>query len=177
VVKLVNSIIKYLLVLVLACVAFSLNTAHQSNSTNLHVDYSIAEKQKACIKEALYFEARGESEEGLRHVLSVIHNRVQAKGFPGSYCKVIWQSKQFSYRNGTQPGIFIEIKPVKAQDKKAYALISDLAHEAAYGGFKPVLDADVLWYHTSEVKPKWTAVMQKIKTVARHHFLARTKKE
>lgn len=156
--------------------AMSLNIEHQSNTTDTYVDYSFIEKQKRCIQEALYHEARGEGEEGLRHVLSVIHNRVHAKGFPSTYCKVIWQSKQFSYRNGTQPGIWIDLKPVKAHDKKAYDLISTLAEEAATGAFEPVLDEDVLWYHTDKVNPKWAKLMKKVKTVAGHHFLALTHK-
>lgn len=167
-----------LVILLLVCIGYSVNTneEHDSNSTSEYLDYFYAEKQKKCIKEALYHEARGEGEEGLRHVLSVIYNRVHAKGFPESYCKVIWQPKQFSYRNGVQPGVFIDLKPVKANDKIAYDLISTLAEDAAYGRFRPSLSPDVLWYHADHVRPSWAGVMKKVKKVGKHSFLARLKR-
>jgi spore germination cell wall hydrolase CwlJ-like protein len=169
-----RTIFKFFVAFSLTFLSFGTNTIHQSNSTSGFVeDYHHRTKEFQCIREALYYEARGESEEGIRSVLSVIYNRKQAKGFPESYCGVIHQKLQFSYRNGTQPGIHLEIKPVKQLDHKAYALVSSIAEEAAYGRFKPVLGPNVLWYHTKEVKPRWSRFMQKVKTVTNHHFFAK----
>ena len=131
------------------------------------------EREKKCIKEALYYEARSEGEEGMRSVMQVIHNRKNAKGFPGTYCKVIHQPLQFSYRNGTQPGIHLELKPTREADKQAYNLAESIAEDAAYGRIQHVLPENVLWYHTKDVKPRWSRFMQRVKTVSKHHFFAK----
>ena len=134
-----------------------------------------ARHEQQCIAEALYYEARGEGEQGMRYVLSVIHNRKNSIGFPNSYCKVIHQRKQFSYRNSVNPGLHVAVSPQKLHDQQSYILASTIAEEAAYGRFKPLLDADVLYYHTPSVNPKWARAMQKIKSIAGHHFLAKRK--
>lgn len=163
--------IKYLLILALIFMSATTNVFHQGNSTSGFVgDIVKQEQEKQCIREALYHEARGEGTEGMLAVMSVIHNRKEAKGFPGTYCKVIHQPFQFSYRNGTQPGIHLEIKPVKPSDKVAYTLASIIAEDAATGRFETLLGHDVLWYHTSDVKPRWSKAMQKVRTIAKHQF-------
>lgn len=174
-------IVKYILALTLMIASAPTNVYYQGNSTlsaaqraslasGFVGDMVKQEQEKRCIREALYYEARGEGEEGMRAVMSVIYNRTKAKGFPETYCKVIHQAVQFSYRNGTQPGIHIEIKPVKPSDKVAYTLASIIAEDAVTGRFEPLLGQDVLWYHTKDVKPRWSRAMQKVRTIAKHQF-------
>jgi spore germination cell wall hydrolase CwlJ-like protein len=51
-----------------------------------------------CMTEAVYFEARGESEEGQKAVIEVILNRVDnLQKYPNTICGVIKQKSQFSY--------------------------------------------------------------------------------
>ena len=169
------------IILVFSIIGFSLNTnlAPQGdfyfNPARDWHDYAKVQHEQQCITEALYYEARGEGEIGMRYVLSVIHNRKNSIGFPNSYCKVIHQRKQFSYRNSVNPGLHVAVSPQKLHDQQSYTLASTIAEEAAYGRFKPLLDADVLYYHTPSVNPKWARAMQKIKSIAGHHFLAKRK--
>ena len=169
------------IILVFSLIGFSLNTdlAPQGdfyfNPARDWHDYAKVQHEQQCITEALYYEARGEGEIGMRYVLSVIHNRKNSIGFPNSYCKVIHQRKQFSYRNGVNPGLHVAVSPQKLHDQQSYTLASAIAEEAAYGRFKPLLNADVLYYHTPSVNPKWAKAMQKIKSIAGHHFLAKRK--
>ena len=169
------------IILVFSLIGFSLNTnlAPQGdfyfNPARDWHDYAKVQHEQQCITEALYYEARGEGEIGMRYVLSVIYNRKNSVGFPNSYCKVIHQRKQFSYRNGVNPGLNVAVSPQKLHDQQSYTLASVIAEEAAYGRFKPLLDADVLYYHTPSVNPKWARAMQKIKSIAGHHFLAKRK--
>lgn len=169
------------IILVFSIIGFSLNTNlvpqgdFYFNPARDWNDYAKVQHEQQCITEALYYEARGEGEIGMRYVLSVIHNRKNSIGFPNSYCKVIHQRKQFSYRNGVNPGLHVAVSPQKLRDQRSYTLASAIAEEAAYGRFKPLLDADVLYYHTPSVNPKWAKAMQKIKSIAGHHFLAKRK--
>ena len=69
-------------------------------------------QQEACIARAIYWEARGTSEAGMRAVAEVIHNRVRHPAFPKTPCAVVYQRLggvcQFSWacthaRNVTPP--------------------------------------------------------------------------
>ncbi len=55
-----------------------------------------AADQRACIAKAIYWEARGLSENGQRAVAEVIWNRVNHPSFPKTPCAVVYQQ-----RNGT----------------------------------------------------------------------------
>lgn len=60
-----------------------------------------AADQRACIAKAIYWEARGLSENGQRAVAEVIWNRVNHPNFPKTPCAVVYQQRngrcQFSW--------------------------------------------------------------------------------
>lgn len=123
-----------------------------------------------CVKEALYYEARGEPEQGMKAVLSVIHNRTKHQDFPSSYCSVIKQPMQFSYRNNTSYHKQLKIA-YTASEQQVSMVASDLAYRAATGAFKPSMIPSVLYYHSTEIKPKWSKNMKTYATIGHHKFL------
>lgn len=127
------------------------------------------EKEKQCIVEALWYEARGEGREGMKAVLSVIKNRKDHPKYPSTWCGIVHQPKQFSYRNDTIPGKAIKIvyKQHEAQDLK---VATSLAEKAVYGAFKPILGPSVIYYHTKKVKPVWSKKLEKAATIGNHVF-------
>ena len=133
----------------------------------------VSEKLKSereCLIEALWHEAAGEPLEGKKAVLSVIKNRKKSKVYPDTYCKVIEQPKQFSYRNNLQAG---ERKPIRlrnALDKQAYAEVQYLVDKALKGAFKPILEPSVLWYAHNNVRNHWTKKYKKVIVLHRHSF-------
>ena len=114
-------------------------------------------KETQCLKESLWFEARPEGKDGMRAVLEVIHNRTLHKNYPDSYCGVIHQRFQFSYRNHLRKGQTMLIKtPLNALERKVATDVSTLAFNAATGRLKPSLPPSVLWYHVASMKkPQW----------------------
>jgi spore germination cell wall hydrolase CwlJ-like protein len=126
--------------------------------------------QQKCIEEALWFEARGESKLGIAAVLSVIQNRVQHRNYPSTYCEVIQQHKQFSYRNGYSKGVFIPYNPRFGDVKMD--IIKRLSQEAIDGTFNNLLDKNVLFYSTIHVKPVWAKDMKKVLQIDQHQFYA-----
>jgi len=52
------------------------------------------ETSRQCLAEAIYFEARGEPEEGQVAVAQVILNRVRSGLYPGTVCDVVYQNKE-----------------------------------------------------------------------------------
>ena len=128
-------------------------------------------KELLCLKSVLWHEARGEPEEGIRAVMSVIYNRKKAKGYPSTFCGVILQDKQFSAFNSDKSLATKPLKPIRELDKEAYRKVSSVAQEAIQGAFKPVLDEDVLHYAKTSVRNHWTKRMKVVKIVSSHQFL------
>lgn len=119
-----------------------------------------------CLKEALWHEARGEGEEGLKAVLTVIVNRKNHPDYPGTFCRVIRQPRQFSYLTEVKR---LEPAPAK-EEKKILAKIEQLAYDAVLGNFSRTLPAAVLWYHNSKVKPGWSRAKIQVKSIGQHKF-------
>ena len=69
----------------------------------------LMDNDEDCVSEAVYFEARGEPEEGQRLVVWSIINRSLKKNW--SFCRVVQYPMQYSYRNCINP---LTNKPVSA---------------------------------------------------------------
>lgn len=132
------------------------------------VDTSEQHKELQCIKNVLWHEARGEPEEGIRAVMSVIYNRKNHKNYPNTFCSVILQDKQFSAFNNNKELATKRLKPVKGPDEEAYTKVAGIAKEVLQGVFEPVLGPDVLYFHSKEVNPKWRMI--KVKRINNHIF-------
>lgn len=116
-------------------------------------------KETQCLHEALWFESRSEPLEGKVAVLEVIHNRTLHKNYPDSYCDVIHQRFQFSYRNHLKKGQIMLVKtPSNALERQVATDVSTLAFDAATGRLKTSLPPSVLFYHSASMKsyPKWS---------------------
>jgi spore germination cell wall hydrolase CwlJ-like protein len=133
------------------------------------------QEEKKCIAEALWYEARGEGLQGMKYVLSVIHNRKESKTYPSTYCKVIKQYKQFSYRNNFQKEKVMDIarKPVGASEEEVKGWVLSLAENASKGLFKPLLKPSVMHYHTTDVSPYWKVAYKVEVQHGKHVFLAK----
>lgn len=143
---------------VLSLTFCSLQSKHQSVPSISPKEQQHIIRETQCIRESLWFEARSEGLDGMRAVLSVIHNRKLNLKYPDSYCGVIQQSRQFSYRNHLKKGQSMPIKtPLNAIERRVAMDVSTLAFEAATGAFKPSLPPSVVMYHTLSMKsyPKW----------------------
>lgn len=131
------------------------------------------QEEKKCIAEALWYEARGEGLQGIKYVLSVIHNRKESKHYPNTYCKVIKQYKQFSYRNDFPKEKVLDIakKPVGASEQQVKGWVLELAENASKGLFKPLLKPSVMHYHTNDVSPYWKHAFRTEVQHGKHVFL------
>lgn len=123
--------------------------------------------QWACLSEALYFEARGESVEGIFAVAEVILNRVDDARFPSTICGVVQQGTgrkhqcQFSY---ACDGIADDV-----HEQAAYDRVSRIARAMVSGGARELTDG-ALYYHTRAVSPSWSRRFDRTATIGAHHF-------
>jgi spore germination cell wall hydrolase CwlJ-like protein len=121
----------------------------------------------ACLAQALYFEARGESVKGQFAVAEVILNRVDSAAFPDTVCRVINQGTgrkfacQFTY---TCDGIAEVIR-----EKAAYERVGKVAKLMLDGAPRDLTEG-ATYYHTKAVNPRWARKFTRTTTIGVHHF-------
>ena len=129
-----------------------------------------ADKELACLTEAIYFEARGESINGQIAVAEVIINRANSPIFPDSICEVIKQGAQnlnrcqFSYKCDGQPEYMNERKAKKRAADVAILLMK---------GERRAISGNATHYHADYVDPYWASKLKKTATVGTHIFYKR----
>ena len=133
---------------------------------------SKAEREIKCLALNIYFEARGEPQNGQFAVAAVTMNRVKSHKFPNTVCKVVWQRRQFSW---THDG-----KSDRPRDKKAWQQAKDLA-ELVYSkylhfqektnGAWDITQGALHYYSTSISQPYWAKEKVASVSIGRHMFV------
>ncbi|MCU9840011.1 cell wall hydrolase [Ruegeria sp. WL0004] len=124
-------------------------------------------EQWACLAEALYFEARGETVKGQFAVAEVILNRVQSERFPDTPCGVIKQGTgrkyqcQFTYTCDGRKDVIAE--------KAAYERVAKVAR-LALDGVSEELTGGATYYHTTAVRPSWSRRFTQTAKIGVHVF-------
>jgi spore germination cell wall hydrolase CwlJ-like protein len=121
-----------------------------------------------CLAEAVYYEARSESEDGQRAVAQVVLNRVRHPSYPGSVCGVVYQGPmrpgggcQFTFTCDGSLG-----RPARGFD---WDRARRVAAEALSGKVHaPVGHAT--HYHTHQVVPAWAYRLAKVAVIGAHNF-------
>ena len=120
-----------------------------------------------CLSEALYFEARGESVEGIFAVAEVILNRVDNSSYPDDVCGVIYQGTgkrfqcQFTYSCDGRAEII--------RERAAYAMVGKIARLMLDGAPRELTEG-ATHYHTKSVRPRWSRAFPRTTTIGYHHF-------
>jgi hypothetical protein len=130
-------------------------------------DPAARDRALLCLTQAIYYEARSESEEGQRAVAQVVLNRVRHPSYPNSVCGVVFQGShrttgcQFSF---TCTGVMGPIGEPNAWDRARRIAA------AALGGsvYRPVGLA--LNYHTTAIRPYWAPSLVRQAVVGAHIF-------
>lgn len=124
----------------------------------------------ACLTEALYFEARGETVKGIFAVGEVILNRVDASAFPDTVCGVVNQGTgrryqcQFTYTCDGHAEVI--------REPAAYEMVGKVARMLLDGKPRTLTDG-ATHYHTQSVNPRWAHVYPRTTTIGYHHFYRR----
>ena len=141
-----------------------------------------ATNERECLAQAIYHEARGETEAGQWAVTNVILNRVASKRYPNSICGVIFQnangkkySCQFSFAcDGQSDDGGIGNKIVRQAWVKSN-LIAFAAFKKFQSGEKlNALPSSVLYYHTTAVAPNWSKVFNRVAKIGNHIFYSQS---
>jgi spore germination cell wall hydrolase CwlJ-like protein len=127
-----------------------------------------SKKEQRCLAEAIYFEARGESEDGQVAVAQVVLNRVKNPAYPDTICGVVYQNQH--KRNRCQFSFACDGIKDRIASPAAWATAQRLAKEVLDGRrYSKMVDAST-HYHATYVNPRWAKAMAKRGQVGLHIF-------
>lgn len=132
------------------------------------VDPAHMARERRCLEQAVYFEARSEPEEGQAAVAQVVLNRVKSPLYPNTICGVVFQNShrhlacQFTF---TCEGKSLRITEPAAWERArriAAAVLEGETYLASVGG--------ATHYHADYVRPRWASRLRHADTIGRHIF-------
>ena len=125
-------------------------------------------RERKCLAEAVYFEARSESAEGQAAVAQVILNRVRSGLYPASVCGVVYQNRhrhlacQFTFA--------CEGKSLRIADAESWETAKRVAREVTEGTTYLAEVGGATHYHADYVRPNWARRLKKMDVIGRHIF-------
>ncbi len=128
---------------------------------------SMSNEDVACLSEALYFEARGESLRGQFAVAEVILNRVDSSLYPDTVCGVINQGTGRKYQ--CQFTYTCDGNSKTVHERDAFEVSARVA-SVMVNGAPRTLTKGATHYHTKAVRPNWSRTFPRTTTIGVHHF-------
>ena len=123
-----------------------------------------------CLTQAIYYEARSQSDDGQRAVAQVVLNRVRHPAFPNSVCGVVYQGSERS--TGCQFTFTCDGAMNAAVEPYAWERARRIAEAALHGSvYRPVGLATN--YHTTAIHPYWAPSLVPQAIVGAHIFYRR----
>lgn len=129
---------------------------------------SYSKKQRRCLANGIYFEARGERVKGQQAVAQVILNRVKNPTYPNTICGVVYQNTHM--RNACQFSFACDGKRDKINSRKHWRTAVKVANDAVEGRFWLRSVGSASHYHADYVWPRWRRKMRKMTKIGRHIF-------
>lgn len=143
------------------------DSAEKQIYTGLIAPENMAKEQR-CLAEAVYFEARSESEQGRAAVAQVVLNRVKSGLYPNSVCGVVYQNS--SRHLACQFTFTCEGKSLRITEPGPWRDATRIAREV-YDGTTYLAEVGAsTHYHADYVRPYWARKLKKMDTIGRHVF-------
>lgn len=131
------------------------------------LDRELSARELGCLTEAVYYEARSESDDGQAAVAEVILNRAASPQYPADVCAVVYQRNartcQFSYTCDGSIGRF-------AVQPAAWARAGRIARDVATGERRRILPDRSVNYHADYVAPGWGRRLERVHRIGAHIF-------
>jgi len=121
-----------------------------------------------CLALTIYFEARGEPDEGKLAVGHVVMNRTQHPLFPPQVCMVVRQGGD-KLRNRCQFSWWCDGRSDRPRNRQAWTKSRALAG-LVYWDYSRDPTAGALWYHADYLWPKWRRNLTPGPKIGRHIF-------
>ena len=127
-----------------------------------------------CLSLNVYFEARGELDEGKIAVAHVVMNRVQSARFPDTVCGVVQQGGEDTLHR-CQFSWWCDGRSDRPSDQVAWAHSKAIAQQV-YWALSDDPTGGALWYHARYVKPSWGKRFVRSAAIGEHVFYLPTKR-
>lgn len=120
-----------------------------------------------CLTQAIYYEARNESEAGQAAVAEVVLNRSRHRAYPKRVCEVVYQRNsrtcQFTFTCDGSIGR-------RAVNPMAWARAERIAREVYEGRSASQLPKNSVNYHANYVRPSWGQRLARVRQIGAHIF-------
>ncbi|MFK4059032.1 cell wall hydrolase [Brevundimonas sp. NPDC046655] len=120
-----------------------------------------------CLTQAIYYEARNESEAGQAAVAEVVLNRSRHRAYPKRVCEVVYQRNsrtcQFTFTCDGSIGR-------RAVNPMAWARAERIAREVYEGRSASQLPKNSVNYHANYVRPSWGSRLARVRQIGAHIF-------
>ncbi len=127
-----------------------------------------AARENRCLAEAIYFEARGEPEEGQAAVAQVVLNRVSSGLYPPSICSVVYQNHR--HFNACQFSFACSGRPLRITEPDAWRQAQRIATEVSNGSTYLSEVGTSTHFHANFVRPRWARRLEKMDAIGHHIF-------
>ena len=125
-------------------------------------------KERYCLTQNIFFEARNQSVEGREAVAWVTLNRMDHKKYPNTICGVVWDKKQFSWthdgKSDKPSDNVVEQRAWKDAEKIADKVLVDYVKKN-----RDITNGSIM-YHADYVNPYWAKAYDKVVTIDSHIF-------
>lgn len=125
------------------------------------------EQESTCLAQAIYHEARSESDAGQLAVAEVVINRVLSGRYADTICGVVFQGSE--RRTGCQFSFTCDGSLDKKIDAVAWDRAERLARNVVLGHRRNIV-GDATHYHADYVDPYWASSLDREKKIGRHIF-------
>lgn len=132
------------------------------------IDQDQAAREKKCLAEAIYFEARSEPEEGQAAVAQVVLNRVSSGLYPSTICGVVYQNRH--HYHACQFSFACEGKSLRITEPEAWSTAVRIANEVSEGKTYLADVGSATHYHANYVRPGWSRRLEKMDVIGNHIF-------
>ncbi len=147
----------------------SLADGSQPNYAAL-IDPKDSARQMRCLAEAIYFESRGEPEQGQAAVAQVVLNRVRSGIYPTTVCGVVYQDRNRPF--ACQFSFACEGKSLRIEEPGPWAVATRIAQEVVSGSNYNSGVEEAVNYHANYVSPFWIGYLRKVDRIGNHIFYA-----
>ena len=124
-------------------------------------------RQHACLSQAIYYEARGESQRGQVAVAEVVMNRVRSPHYPNSICGVVYQGSHRA--TGCQFTFTCDGSLNHRPRGRGWDRAQRVATAMMLGYTRPITQG-ATHYHTHAVNPIWNSGLVETANVGTHVF-------
>lgn len=142
-------------------------TNQPSAERTVPAEQQVDARQQACLSQAIYYEARGESQRGQIAVAEVVMNRVRSGYYPNSVCGVVYQGSHLS--TGCQFTFTCDGSLNHRPRGRAWDRAQRVATAVMLGYTRPVTQG-ATHYHTHAVNPIWNSGLVETTAIDSHVF-------